>query len=169
MKFLTLLLAFCTYFGYSQSETFYSLNLDSVQYEFQRTGSDEEFSEIYSVMDSLNTPKYLIYVIISILGQDNTEYTINDLYEDEKFVYSLYNRLNCYPINNPTKKIRGNTIGFENQIKFENKVSKEGMPGLLFSALKQNKLFHVLFMVPNQKMFLSNENEIYAILNSLKL
>lgn len=169
LKLLIVIFTFSAYFSYSQNENFYSFNLDSIQYKLQRAGSGEEFSEIYSVLDSLKKPKYLIYVVISLLEKNSIDYAIDEFYENEKFINSLYHRLNCYPINTPIKNIRGNTLGFENQIEFENRANKIEMPGLLFSTVKHNRLYHILFMIPNQEMFLNHKDEIYRILNSLEI
>ena len=162
-----LFFTFWSVFGQSEKE--YKLNLNNIQYEYQRTGSEQGFTDIYTVKDKTGKPKYLIYVIMSLLDNDGFGYIIDDFYEDEDFILGLYDQLKCFPKSKAKKSQRGNTLGYESQIDFKNEGNGIKMPGLMYSALQKNKLYHILFMLPNYEMKINYESELNEVLNSLEL
>lgn len=152
-----------------QSEKGYKLDLTNIQYEYQRTRAEHGFTDIYTVKDKAGKPKYLIYVIMSVLADEGLEYEIEDFYEDEDFVLGLYEQLKCFPESKVKKSQRGNTLGYESQIGFKNEKNSTKMPGVMYSTLHINKLYHVLFMLPNYEMKRNYESELNEVLNSLEL
>lgn len=169
MKIIVLsILVLSSYTVFGQGEIDYKLSIVS-QYEYQRNQSKEGFTDIYTVRNKKGQPKYLIYVIMSSLPEDRTNSVIEEFYKDEVFTQSLYNQLKCYPVSGVKKSERGNTEGYESKIEFQNKGNMIKMPGILYSTISARKIYHVLFMTPNQETYNKSESEMRNILNSLQI